>query len=157
MLTVEIVGNLGLDAEIKEFGGKKYTTFSLAHTENMRTAEGKTISKTTWVSVLWYGEGYGILPYLTKGAKVFIRDRLSAKVVNDKNGYPFAALTANATEVYLCGSRQSEQTDSDPKTGTEAGKLPGNFQNSVGNFGDRLGNFQDSGKLTPEMPDDLPF
>lgn len=45
MLTVEIIGNLGRDAEIKEFGGKKYTTFSLAHTENMRTAEGKTISK----------------------------------------------------------------------------------------------------------------
>lgn len=109
MLTVEIIGNLGRDAEIKEFGGKKYTTFSLAHTENMRASEGKTISKTTWVSVFWYGDGGGIMPYLKKGAKVFVRGRLSTKVVNDKNGYPFAALTANATEVYLCGSRQAEQ------------------------------------------------
>lgn len=36
MLQIEVIGNLGKDAEVKEFSGKKYTCFSVAHTENVR-------------------------------------------------------------------------------------------------------------------------
>lgn len=33
MLKAELIGNLGNDAEIKEFGGKKYVALSVATTE----------------------------------------------------------------------------------------------------------------------------
>ena len=37
MLTAEIIGNIGNDAEIKEFNGKKYISFSVAHTDRYRS------------------------------------------------------------------------------------------------------------------------
>ena len=33
MLQGEVIGNLGADAEIKEFSGRQYVSFSVAHTE----------------------------------------------------------------------------------------------------------------------------
>lgn len=40
MLKVEIIGNIGNDTEIKEFGGKKYVSFSVAHTEYQKDEQG---------------------------------------------------------------------------------------------------------------------
>lgn len=57
MLKVEIIGNIGNDAEIKEFGGKKYVSFSVAHTEYQKDEQGNRTDLTTWCSVLWFGEG----------------------------------------------------------------------------------------------------
>ena len=31
MLQLEVIGNIGNDAEIKEFNGKKYVSFNVAH------------------------------------------------------------------------------------------------------------------------------
>ena len=72
MLQCEIIGNIGNDAEIKDFGGKKYVSFNVAHSERKKDANGFT-QITTWISVLWYGEGGGIFQYLKKGSKVFVR------------------------------------------------------------------------------------
>ena len=55
MLQCEIIGNIGNDAEIKDFGGKKYVSFNVAHSERKKDANGFT-QITTWISVLWYGE-----------------------------------------------------------------------------------------------------
>lgn len=103
MLKIDIIGNLGGDAEIKEFGGKKYVSFSVAHTEHIKDQQGKKTELTTWASVLWHGEGGAMLQYLKKGAKVFVRGNLKVKLYNDKNGSVQYALNLNATEVQLCG------------------------------------------------------
>lgn len=36
MLQLEVIGNLGNDAEIKEFGGKKYVSMNVAHSEKRK-------------------------------------------------------------------------------------------------------------------------
>lgn len=103
MLKAEIIGNIGADAEVKEFSGKKYVSFSVAHTEYQKDEQGNRTDQTTWVSVLWYGEGGGLLAYLKRGAKVFVRGNIKVKLYNDKNGAVQYALNLNATEVQLCG------------------------------------------------------
>ena len=40
MLQIEVIGNIGADAEIKEFGGKKYVSFNVAHSERRKDASG---------------------------------------------------------------------------------------------------------------------
>lgn len=69
MLQCEVIGNLGSDAEIKEFSGKKYVSFSVAHSEVSKDQQGNRVGQTTWVSVLWYGDGGGLFQYLKKGNK----------------------------------------------------------------------------------------
>lgn len=103
MLQCEVIGNLGNDAEIKEFGGKKYVSFSVAHSEVSKDQQGSRVEQTTWVSVLWYGDGGGMLQYLKKGCKVFVRGRERVKLYADKNGNAQFAINVNASEVQLCG------------------------------------------------------
>lgn len=103
MLKAEIIGTIGADAEIKDFSGKKYVSFSVACNDYAKDQKGNRTETTTWVSVLWYGDGGGLLPYLKKGAKVFIRGNLKAKAYTDKQGAAQASININASEVQLCG------------------------------------------------------
>lgn len=105
MLQCEIIGNIGADAEIKEFGGKKYVSFNVAHTDVSKDQQGNRIEQTTWVSILWYGDGGGLFQYLKRGSKVFVRGRQKVKLYADKNGNAQFAINVNASEVQLCGMR----------------------------------------------------
>lgn len=105
MLQLEVIGNLGSDAEIKEFGGKKYVSMNVAHSEKRKDGNESTV----WVSVLWYGEGGNLLQYLKKGAKVFLRGRLVPKAYVDKNNQPQCSVNMYANEVNLCGGKAESQ------------------------------------------------
>lgn len=105
MLQLETIGNIGNDAEIKEFNGKKYVSFNVAHSERKKDANGVVNETTTWVSVLWYGDGGGLTQYLKKGCKVFVRGRLVPKAYIDRNNHPQAGLNMYASEVNLCGTK----------------------------------------------------
>ena len=102
MLQIEVIGNIGNDAEIKDFSGKKYVAFNVAHSERRKDANGTTVESTTWVSVLWYGDGGGLTPHLKRGAKVFVRGRMALKQYKDKNGHLQTAVNCNASEIQLC-------------------------------------------------------
>ena len=112
MLKLEIIGNIGSDAEVKEFGEKKYVSFSVACTEYSKDQKGNKTEYTTWVSILWYGDGGGLLPYLKKGVKVFIRGNLKAKAYTDKQGAAQASININASEVQLCGGKSDGMSSS---------------------------------------------
>ncbi len=110
MLKAEIIGNIGADAEVKEFNGKKYVSFSVAHTEYQKDEQGNRTDQTTWVSVLWYGEGGGLLPYLK------VRGNLKVKMYTDRNGNQQAAINVSASEVQLCGVKGETST---PQAGVQ--------------------------------------
>ena len=106
MLQIEVIGNLGKDAEVKEFSGRKYVCFSVAHTENVRTQNPgePPVQRTTWLSVYWYGEGGAVLQYLKRGTKVFVRGGMRNNLYTDRTGQTRVDINVNAREVYLCGS-----------------------------------------------------
>lgn len=116
MLQLEIIGNLGNDAEIKEFNGKKYVSMNVAHSEKKKDGSENTV----WVSVLWYGDGGGLFQYLKRGCKVFLRGRLVPKAYTDKQNQPQCALNMYANEVNLCGGKQDTAQQGD-NTNTPAG------------------------------------
>ena len=118
MLQIEVIGNLGKDAEVKEFSGKKYVCFSVAHTENVRAqkpGESPT-QRTTWLSIYWYGEGGAVLPYLKRGAKVFVRGTMRNNLYTDRTGQTRVDINVNAREVYLCGSNPAQTQTTQPTT-----------------------------------------
>lgn len=112
MLQCEVIGNIGSDAEIKDFSGKKYVSFNVAHSEKRKDANGTMIESTTWVSVLWYGDGGGLTQYLKRGCKVFVRGRLSVKSYQDRNGNTQVGVNVNASEVNLCGLKGEQSAAS---------------------------------------------
>ncbi len=51
MIKLEIVGNLGADAEIKQYNGNKFVSFRVAHSEKWVDRQtGAITTQTTWVS-----------------------------------------------------------------------------------------------------------
>lgn len=140
MLKAELIGNLGNDAEIKEFGGKKYVALSVATTEYAKDEQGNRADITTWVSVLWYGEGGGLFAYLKKGAKVFVRGNLRAKTYVDKQGVQQVAINVSASEVQLCGNK-ADASPQQPATPARGDSKPP----------------QPTPVPVPQVGDDLPF
>jgi len=123
MFQCEVIGNIGNDAEIKDFSGKKYVSFNVAHSERKKDAQGVVNESTVWVSVLWYGDGGGLTQYLKKGCKVFVRGRLSVKTYQDRGGTTQVAINVNANEVVLCGTK-GEQAANNAVSGQVATSTP---------------------------------
>ncbi len=120
MLQIEVIGNLGRDAEVKEFSGKKYVCFSVAHTENVRAQKPgePPTQRTTWLSIYWYGEGGSTFQYLKRGAKVFVRGTMRNNLYTDRTGQTRVDINVNAREVYLCGGTPT-QTQATQPTATQ--------------------------------------
>lgn len=125
MLQLEVIGNIGSDAEIKEINGKKYVSFSVADSYRGTDGQGNRIDKTTWVSVLWYGEGGRLIQWLKKGAKVFVRGRMSIKEWTDRTGAKNISINVTASEVNLCGINEVQEAagTSEPASGGGNGSL----------------------------------
>lgn len=119
MLKIEVIGNIGNDAEVKIINGNQCVSFNVAHSERRNNQE-----TTTWVSVLMHGDGGNLTQYLKKGAKVFVRGNLSAKPYQDKNGQWCVGINVSASEVQLCGLKNENNLQSginDPFGGQPGG------------------------------------
>ena len=122
MLQIEVIGNLGSDAEIKEINGKKYVSFSVADSYRGTDSQGNRVERTNWVSVLWYGDGGRMFSYLKKGTQVFVRGRMSIREWTDRAGTKQYTINANASEVTLCGGRvESQEPAASPAGGAGYG------------------------------------
>lgn len=70
MLKLQIIGNLGSDAELRRDSGREFVSMSIAHTERRKSPDGTEYEVTKWVSATINGNGGNLLPYLKKGTKV---------------------------------------------------------------------------------------
>lgn len=70
MQEIQLIGNLGRDAEVKESNGNKFATFSIGCTT--RRKNGEEVKEVT----SWYDcttDNMRIVDFLRKGTKVFVR------------------------------------------------------------------------------------
>lgn len=143
MLQVEIIGNIGNDAQVKDFNGKKYIAFNVAHSEKFKNQQGVETERTTWVSVLKPGES-AVAQYLKKGTPVFVRGDLSVKAYKDNTGNWQVGVNCLAREVQLLpgGKRdqnagtQQEAPAAEPATNTNVSSAPAASETGEGNADD---------------------
>lgn len=113
MLKVQVIGNLGADAELQEKGGKKFITFKVAHSDRYTKEDGTKVDSTTWVSCLLNGDGGELLKYLKRGVKVFVSGRLNVRVFSSpKLKCMVAGIDCNVDSIELCGG----STDDVPRS-----------------------------------------
>lgn len=142
MLQVEIIGNIGNDAQVKDFNGKKYIAFNVAHSEKFKNQQGVETERTTWVSVLKPGES-AVAQYLKKGTPVFVRGDLSVKAYKDNAGNWQVGVNCLAREVQLLpgGKRDQnagtqQEAPAEPATNTNASSAPAARETGEGNADD---------------------
>ncbi|MCG8579522.1 MAG: single-stranded DNA-binding protein [Bacteroidales bacterium] len=84
---VQLVGNLGMDPEIKTFdNGHKLAKFTIATNETFKDSNGQERTETQWHNVTAWGKQAEIAQkYLQKGKEVAIEGRLTHRQYEDKN------------------------------------------------------------------------
>lgn len=109
MFKVEIIGNLGADAEIKESNGSKFVTMRIAHTTSFAKDDGTKQESTIWVDVTLNNAESKVIPYLKQGVRVFVRGNGSLRVYSSKKDRCMkAGLTVSASEIELVGGQSEE-------------------------------------------------
>lgn len=106
MFKIDVIGNLGADAERRVSNGDTYVTFRVAHTvKSVDIQSGEVIHEAVWVSCSKAGECTNLIPYLRKGTKVFVRGNAQLKVYTGHDGKPHAGINLFVHELELCGSQ----------------------------------------------------
>jgi single-strand DNA-binding protein len=123
MIKMQIIGNLGKDAEVHTHGGEVVVNFSVAHTDRFKDANGNVVQKATWVSCSWWTDKQSIVQYLKKGQMVYIDGVPEAKLWKDKNnGEPKAFLNMRVLGLQLVGGSKlddNSQSAPAPKQATQ--------------------------------------
>lgn len=105
MLKMEIIGNLGADAEVQNYNGNQFLSFRVAHSEKYVSQDGQQHTNTIWVSCSYNGNAANVIQYLKKGAKVFCRGFASFKVYSSpKTKQMEVGVSIRVQELELCGS-----------------------------------------------------
>lgn len=112
MLKLQIIGNLGQDAQLRETASGKFVSFTIAHTEKRTdTHSGEVMERTTWASCTLNGDGGRLLQYLKKGAKCYVLGDLSLREYKGQDGLTHTGINCFVREIELCGI-PSQQDDS---------------------------------------------
>ena len=109
MFRVEVIGNLGADAEVKNANGASFVALRVAHSEKWTDAQGKEVNRTQWIDVTLNDATSPLLPYLKQGVKVFVRGNGALRVYSSpKERMMMAGLTIHAREIELCGGQSED-------------------------------------------------
>lgn len=117
MKTITIAGNIGKDAQTRDAGSDKATSFSVAVEE--RKGQDK---RTIWFDcTIWGKRGEVLRQYLTKGGKVAVSGDLSTR---EHDGRTY--LTIRVDNVTLMGASpsRSDQTSSDSANQADNASAP---------------------------------
>lgn len=109
MFRIEVIGNLGADAQVKESNGSKFVTMRIAHSEVWKDEKNEKHEKTIWLDATMNDADSKLLPYLKQGVKVFVRGNGSLRVYSSpKDRMMKAGATINVREIELVGGSGDE-------------------------------------------------
>ena len=84
---VQLIGNLGMNPEVKKFdGGRTMTKFSLATTQSYNNAQGEKVKDTQWHNlVIWGKLAETAGKYLKKGSEIAAEGKIVYRA-HEKDG-----------------------------------------------------------------------
>ena len=121
MFKVEVIGNVGADAQVKNEGGKPFIAFTLAHQEKWTDDVGTVHEATQWIDVIINDAESKVAQYIKSGVKVYVRGDARLRVFSSaKDRKMKAGITVSAREIDLCGGSSDEVPTQviDPNDGT---------------------------------------
>lgn len=106
MMRLEIIGNVGGDAVVKDLGTNQVINFNVAVTEKY-----KEETKTTWFEVAKWGNTTTIAQYIKKGDKIFIAGKPNNRSWVNEQGESVTVNGIIAFEIELLGSANKPQQE----------------------------------------------
>jgi single-strand DNA-binding protein len=109
---VQLLGNIGAAAEIRETaGGKKVANFSLATNETRKDENGERTTETQWHRLVAWGKLADLIEkYTTKGSEIMVEGKLTYRSYVSKEGDTKYITEIEVREIMLMGSATQKQS-----------------------------------------------
>lgn len=111
MQKIQVIGRIGKDAEVKDFGNSQVINFSVAVSEKYTNKQtGEITTNTTWFECAKWGNNTSIAQYIKKGGQIFVEGKINNRAWVDQSGTPQVTNGINVFEIELLGSKDDNQT-----------------------------------------------
>ncbi len=105
--SVQLIGRLGKDPEVKMFNDRKKASFSIATSDSYTNQKGEKVEETQWHNVVIWGKLAGVAEkYLKKGNEVAIEGKLVHRVY-EANGEKRFFTEVSVNEMVMLGNNKS--------------------------------------------------
>lgn len=86
--SVQLIGNLGKDVELKEIStGSKVANFTMATNDFYKNNKGDLVKETQWHSIVAWGKTAELMAkHLKKGSTIVLQGKLIHRTYEDKQG-----------------------------------------------------------------------
>jgi single-strand DNA-binding protein len=107
--SVQLIGNLGMDPEVKQVSnGNKMARFSLATTHAYKNQKGEKVEDTQWHNIVIWGKLADVAEkYLKKGKQVALEGRLETNSYDDKEGNRKFFTQINVNDLVMLGKESN--------------------------------------------------
>lgn len=105
--SVQLIGHLGKDPEVKVFGDKKKASFSIATSDSYKNAKGEKVEDTQWHNVVIWGKLAGVAEkYLKKGQEVAVEGKLVHRDYETDKGEKRSITEITVNDLVMLGGKQ---------------------------------------------------
>ena len=104
--SVQLIGNIGKDPEVKTFEKSKKASFSIATNESYKNQKGEKVEETQWHNVVVWGKLADVVEkYLKKGNEVAIEGKLVHRSYETATGEKRYITEINVNDLLMLGGK----------------------------------------------------
>jgi len=113
---VQLIGNLGMNPEIKELdGGRKVAKFTLATNEIYKNQKGEKVQDTQWHNIVAWGKTASLMEeLLTKGKEILVEGKLTNRSWDDKEGNKRYITEIDTSDFLILTPKNQSKTEEIP-------------------------------------------
>jgi len=106
MIKIQIIGNIGRDAEVKDFNDNQIITFPVAVSETYTNKQGEKVTNTVWFEVSKWGNNTAVAKYIKKGNQIYVEGKVNNRAyVKEGDGSIVVVNGITAFDIQLLGSK----------------------------------------------------
>lgn len=109
MIDTSVIGNVGMDAEVRDVNGRKVINWSVAHDESYTDRQGVKHDKVLWINCAkWLNDGQSaeVAKYLIKGTKVYVSGKPDVRMFQRADGSWGCSFELKVRKIELLGSHR---------------------------------------------------
>jgi single-strand DNA-binding protein len=105
--SVQLIGHIGKDPEVKSFGAKRKASFSIATTDSYKNSKGEKVEDTQWHNIVIWGKLVEIVEkYVKKGSEVAVEGKLIHRVYETDKGEKRYITEISVNDLVLLGKKK---------------------------------------------------
>ena len=105
--TVQLIGRLGKDPEVKTFNNSRKASFSIATTDVYKNQKGEKVEDTQWHNIVIWGKLAEVAEkYLKKGEEICVEGKIVHRNYETDKGEKRYTTEINVNDLLMLGGKE---------------------------------------------------